>query len=589
MQAEADVTSDTQPPPKTSRQAALALIAAMVVLAAIHIFYTWRAAENVAESMVQALTRTLEFQTDTTFRSIDNLLLEAVDRINPSQWPNPSQLQWLQGRLGGFPEARNLLVVGPDGKTAGPGVSSAGLIGAPLDVSDRQHFRFHRNHPDNKRLIVGDPIVDRLDGRQIIPLSRAMVDDKGRFKGMVSIGIDPNYMVKALESLMIEEAGGISVIRSDGVFLARLPDQYGSFGRTVASSPLFSQYLAKSSSGIARFVSVADGNAKIVAYRALERYPVLVTVGITEKSAYAHFWTETAWTIASFLILAGSLYRLAMLSDLREHSRTTLAARLERQSEALEQEVQERTRHLEEAKAESEQRARQLAISNADLEHFAHVASHDLQEPLRTVTSFVQLLEQRCRDNLDSESRDYIHFAVDGAKRMHALIQDLLAYSRITTLGGALTACDLSQVVAEAMGDLELSIVETKAAITVGPMPVLNCDRGQMTSLFLNLIGNAIKYRKPGSAPVIDITAKMEGNEWVFRVRDEGIGLDIRYKDRIFIIFQRLHGSGAYEGTGIGLAICKRIVERHQGRIWVESEPDKGATFAFTLPAKKGA
>jgi light-regulated signal transduction histidine kinase (bacteriophytochrome) len=286
------------------------------------------------------------------------------------------------------------------------------------------------------------------------------------------------------------------------------------------------------------------------------------------------------------LVLAGALYRLAMLSDLREHSRAVLAARLERQSEALEEEVRDRTQHLEKATQESEQRARQLATSNADLEHFAHVASHDLQEPLRTVTSFVQLLERRCGDSLDAESREYIQFAVDGAKRMHTLIEDLLSYSRITTLGGALTPCDLSHVVSEAMGDLDLVITESKAAITVGTMPVLSCDRAQMSSLFQNLIGNAIKYRKPDSAPTIHISTKLEGPEWVFRIRDNGIGIDPRYKDRIFIIFQRLHGQETYEGTGIGLAICKRIVERHQGRIWVESEPGKGATFAFTLPAK---
>jgi light-regulated signal transduction histidine kinase (bacteriophytochrome) len=329
---------------------------------------------------------------------------------------------------------------------------------------------------------------------------------------------------------------------------------------------------------------VADGNAKIVAYRTLERYPVVVTVGITEKTAYASFWNETAWTIICVLILTAALFRLAMLADQRDHSRAILAARLERQSEALEEEVRDRTRHLEKATAESQQRARQLAISNADLEHFAHVASHDLQEPLRTVTSFVQLLEQRCRDSLDTESREYIRFAVDGAKRMHSLIQDLLSYSRITTLGGPLTACDLSHVVSEALGCLELAIAESKAVVTVGTMPVLNCDRAQMISLFQNLIGNAIKYRKPDTAPIIDISAKMDGAEWVFRISDNGIGLDPRYKDRIFIIFQRLHGAGTYEGTGIGLAICKRIIERHQGRIWVESEPGKGASFVFALP-----
>ena len=585
-QADKNVTSDAPPVPATSRKAAVALIAAMLVLAAWHAVYTWQAATTAADSMVMALTRTMEYQTDSTLRSVDTLLLDAVERIDPATWPNPQQMQWLSARLTGFPETRNLLVVGPDGKTAGPGLSAAGPVGTPLDVSDLQHFRFHRDHPDDNRMVIGDPIVDRLDGRQIIPLSRVVTDSKGHFKGMISVGIDPTFLVRALESLMIEDAGGISIIRDDGIFLVRLPDQYGSFGRSVAASPLFRQFIPRAATGIARFVSVADGHAKIVGYRTLAHYPVVVTVGITEKTAFASFWNEMIWLGLAVLILSGSLYRLAALSDRREQSRTILAARLERQSLALERQVEERTHHLEVARAESEQRTRQLAASNADLEHFAYVASHDLQEPLRTVTSFVQLLEHRYKDSLDAEARDYIHFAVDGAKRMHELILNLLAYSRISTQGNAFSVCDLSQVVTEATGDLALAIADTKATITVGTMPVLECDRNQIVSLFQNLIGNALKYCKPDVAPVITINAKMDGAEWVFSVRDNGIGIDPQYKDRIFIIFQRLHAPGTYEGTGIGLAICKRIVERHGGRIWVESEPGQGAIFLFTLPTR---
>ncbi|MDO8606334.1 MAG: ATP-binding protein [Phaeospirillum sp.] len=577
--------SDSLPPPSSSRKAALALMAAMLALSVWHGFNTRKIADKTAEAMVLALTRTMEYQIDASFHGIDTLLQEAVQRIDAAEWPNPPQLQWLQTRLADFPEARNLLVVGPDGKSAGPGISAIGMIGPSLDVSDRQHFRFHREHPNSNRLIIGDPIVDRLDGRQIIPLSRALVDSTGRFKGMVAVGIDPTFMIKAMESLQIEDAGGISVIRDDGVFLARLPDQYGSFGRSVATSPLFQHFLPRSPFGIARFVSVADGNDKVVGYRTLERYPVVVTVGMTGKTALAPFWNEVIWIGITVFVLSLALYRLAALSDLREHSRAILAARLEKQSQALELQVAERTRNLEMAKSESEHRARQLAASNADLEHFAYVASHDLQEPLRTVTSFVQLLKHRYENSLDAEARDYIGFAVNGAKRMHNLILDLLAYSRVSTQGGAFTTCDLSHAMAEATGDLELAIAETGAVVTVGAMPVLECDQSQMVSLFENLIGNSIKYRQPGVPPVISVETRQEGGEWIFCVRDNGIGIDPQYQDRIFIIFQRLHIPGAFDGTGIGLAICKRIVERHGGRIWMESEPGKGAAFFFTLPS----
>jgi hypothetical protein len=330
-------------------------------LAIWHSWIGWKSSDLAAESLTSTLTKTLEFQTDTTFRAIDNLLLEASQRIDPDHWPDPVLVQWFQSRLVAFPEARNLIVATHTGQSAGPGLSSSGMVGQSINVSDRQHFRMHRAGQDLGSMLIGDPIIDRLDGRQIIPLSRAVTDAQGKFKGMVAVGIDPQFLVKALESLLIENAGGISIIRRDGIFLARLPDQYGSFGRSVAASDLFTKFLANSSSGIARFVSVADGNAKIVAYRNLERYPLVATVGITEKTAFSRFWVETTWLAITVIILAGALYWFAASSDRREHYRSLLATRLEEQSTALERQVAQRTSHLVELQAESEKKARQLA------------------------------------------------------------------------------------------------------------------------------------------------------------------------------------------------------------------------------------
>lgn len=555
----------------------------MLALAIWHSWIGWKSSDLAAESLTSTLTKTLEFQTDTTFRAIDNLLLEASQRIDPDHWPDPVLVQWFQSRLVAFPEARNLIVATHTGQSAGPGLSSSGMVGQSINVSDRQHFRMHRAGQDLGAMLIGDPIIDRLDGRQIIPLSRAVMDAQGKFKGMVAVGIDPQFLVKALESLLIENAGGISIIRRDGIFLARLPDQYGSFGRSVAASDLFTKFLANSSSGIARFVSVADGNAKIVAYRTLERYPLVATVGITEKTAFSRFWVETTWLAITVIILAGALYWFAASSDRREHYRSLLATRLEEQSTALERQVAQRTSHLVELQAESEKKARQLAASNADLEQFAYIASHDLQEPLRTVTSFVQLLQHRYEGKLDTDANEYIAYAVDGAKRMHELILDLLSYSRVSTQGDDFISCDLNRIVAEAQANLEVSISESAALIEVGPLPTVDGDHRQLVSLFQNLISNAIKYRKVNLAPKLRIQAIPDGKEWMFQVSDNGIGIEPEYRERIFVIFQRLHAAGTYEGTGIGLAICKRIVDRHGGRIWVESETGKGSTFNFTL------
>ncbi len=229
--------------------------------------------------------------------------------------------------------------------------------------------------------------------------------------------------------------------------------------------------------------------------------------------------------------------------------------------------------------------AEELARSNRELEQFAYVASHDLQEPLRMVSGFLNLLRERYEDRLDEKARQYIGFAVEGSGRMSSLIKDLLAYSRVTVSKRELSEVDLSAVLSEAKANLLTAIGESGAEISADPLPTLTADARQMAQLFQNLIGNALKFRVEGRRPEIQITARREGGDWVFGVKDNGIGIAADQHDKIFVIFQRLHGREKYPGTGIGLAICKKIVEGHGGRIWVESEPDKGSTFFFTLPA----
>ena len=224
-----------------------------------------------------------------------------------------------------------------------------------------------------------------------------------------------------------------------------------------------------------------------------------------------------------------------------------------------------------------------LKRSNQELEQFAYVASHDLQEPLRAVTSYTQLLAQRYQGNLDEKADKYINYIVDGATRMQQLINDLLAYSRLGTQGKKFELADCNAAVQQSLRNLQIAIAEKKAVITCDEMPTVMADESQLVQLFQNLIANSIKFCRQ-DIPLIDIAARRRENEWLFYVRDNGIGIDPEYADRIFIIFGRLHGRREYPGTGIGLAMCKRIVERHGGRIWVESQEGKGATFYFTIP-----
>ncbi|MEE8359163.1 MAG: ATP-binding protein [Candidatus Hydrothermarchaeales archaeon] len=225
----------------------------------------------------------------------------------------------------------------------------------------------------------------------------------------------------------------------------------------------------------------------------------------------------------------------------------------------------------------------ELERSNKELEQFAYIASHDLQEPLRMVASYVQLIERKYKDKLDKDAEDFIAFAVDGATRMREMINDLLAYSRVGTKGKPFMMINSTTVLDHAISNLKAAIEENSAVITYDPLPTIMVDDLQLIQLFQNLIANAIKFRGD-DPPNVHISANLKDEEWVFSVRDTGIGINPEYAERIFVIFQRLHGRGEYPGTGIGLAVCKRIVERHGGSIWIESEPEKGSTFYFTIP-----
>lgn len=249
----------------------------------------------------------------------------------------------------------------------------------------------------------------------------------------------------------------------------------------------------------------------------------------------------------------------------------------------LEIRVQERTQQLYAANFTLEQLNAELQRSNQELEQFAYVASHDLQEPLRAVAGYTQLLADEYQNSLDKTAQEYITYIIDGAARMSQLIQDLLAYSRVNTKGKPFIPTDCNSVLPQVLGNLQVLIAENNATITYDSLPTVIADKTQLVQLFQNLISNAIKFRRE-ELPQIQITAELEDKAWLFSVTDNGIGIKSQYIERIFQIFQRLHTRREVSGTGIGLAICKKIVERHHGHIWAESEPGIGTTFYFTIP-----
>ncbi|WP_204152211.1 PAS domain S-box protein [Leptolyngbya sp. CCY15150] len=300
-----------------------------------------------------------------------------------------------------------------------------------------------------------------------------------------------------------------------------------------------------------------------------QRFPVIVTPTILY---------DEQGTITNYMALIKDISHIKLVQE-----------ELRRSRDELELRVQQRTMELADVNAylqtqimERENLTQQLLHSNQELEQFAYIASHDLQEPLRAITSYTQLLAQRYEEQLDERADKYIHYIVDGASYMQQLIQDLLSYSRVGRGELTLEQLDLNQVLQQVEKNLDAAIAEAEARLHYDPLPTITADLNQLTRLLQNLVSNAIKYRSDRS-PEITITVEDLGDYWLFTLQDNGIGIDPQYADRIFIIFQRLHTRRQYSGTGIGLAICKKIVERHHGTIGVQSQPGQGSTFRFTI------
>jgi signal transduction histidine kinase len=389
----------------------------------------------------------------------------------------------------------------------------------------------------------------------------------------------------------------------DGLYLMPLRfDPLAALNRSVSRNDSTSPIIRALSGTVGVFTDTVDyrGVPVLVATEYVATADWGLTVKIDREEAFAPVVQLQGFLI---VVIATASIAVVMVSLLLGRSitrpilRLTEAASRLRNEEAsaradvltndeigsLAETFNEMARHLADARTHLETKIIELARSNTDLSQFAYVASHDLQEPLRMVTSYVQLLERRYKGRLDRDADEFIAYAVEGATRMQTLINDLLSFSRVGTQGKKPEPTEAGAVLDQALRNLRASIEEARAVITSDPLPVILADRTQLLQLFQNLLSNAIKFRGR-DPPRIHVGASRQAREWVFSVRDNGIGIDPKFHERIFVIFQRLHARTEYPGTGVGLAVCKKIVDRHGGRIWVESAVGNGSTFFFTMP-----
>jgi signal transduction histidine kinase len=553
--------------------AVLLLNGSLMLWAGYSIFDSKQVYEEKARSATQNLARLLDQSVSASVSKIDLTLLSAVDELEQQlrerghldAWISNTFLLTHQKRLA---ELSSLRVADATGLVIlGDGVAGS----ANASWADRDFFSALRDQT-NLGMVVTNPISGRVNNIWIISFVRRYNRPDGSFAGVVSAAMPVAYLGTLLSAMDVGPKG-IALLRDANLgMIVRHPAPDVPSGAVGAKG--FSKELGDGIASGAREFSIhskgtADGVERTNSYRKMTSVPFHIVVG-QGSDDYLASWVggvqRTIGSVAFFLLVTSTfawlLWRSQVKRQQADADREQLLSRLQHQTLVLER-------------------------SNAELEQFAYVASHDLRQPLRMINSYMQLLERALTNKLDDKTRDMMHFATDGAKRMDQMLVSLLEYSRVGRKGEPLKLLASRAAVDEALHFLAPAIQETQATVRVsGEWPQIVASPDEFTRLWQNLIGNAIKYRSAERAPEIDITVTPEAQGWRFCVADNGIGIDPAQFERLFKVFQRLHTRDQYEGSGIGLAVARKIVERHGGRIWVESAgTGLGCRFCFLLPA----
>jgi len=436
-----------------------------------------------------------------------------------------------------------------------------------MDLSDREHFRVHR-HGTADQLFVSKPVLGRASGKWSIQLTRRLDDRAGNFAGVLVISLDPNYLGEFYNAIDIGTDGAIALVGTDGI--ARVASHGGGkyLGQSLEGGLLRDAVLnrqALSLEGHGPF----DGRERLISVRPLSTLPLSVVVGRSKQDVLTSFESSMTW----HLVIGGAV-TIALTAALM------VLYRMVRTQEAIAADLAVKKSELLASRA-------RLRRYVADLERIAEVAAHDLQEPLRRVVAYAQLLSSHASSALDDEGRGYMAHVVDGAQRMRKLVKDLESFVAVDQIPDVEAEVSSSVAVTSALDRLGETIHASNASIVVEPLPQVMVDEKALVEIFTQLLDNAIRYAAPGRRPVVRVSARIDGDSHVFSVSDNGVGIEARDRFKLFEIFHRLNGiQGSEGGTGIGLAIVRRMVEHMGGRVWVQSNPGDGSTFSFSLPTR---
>lgn len=435
-----------------------------------------------------------------------------------------------------------------------------------MDLSDREHFRVHKVARKDE-LFISKPVLGRASGKWSIQLTRRLEDGQGNFAGVLVISLDPNYLGEIYGSVDVGENGAIAVIGTDGVVRVASHGGGGFLGQSLQGGAIL-ETVRRQEAATLESHGPLDDTDRIISLRPLPNLPLSVLVGRAKAEAMAVYDRSVSWHL-----LIGAAVTLALGAAL------VALYRMVRAQEAI-------AADLAVKKAELLASRVRLRRYVADLERIAEVAAHDLQEPLRRVVAYAQLLSSHVASALDDEGRGYVAHVVDGAQRMRKLVKDLEAFVAVDQIPDCDGEVAVSTAVSTAMDRLADQIRSAGATIVVDPLPSALVDERALAEIFTQLLDNSIRYRCASRKPLIHVSAHSEGDYLVFSVRDNGAGIDPRDRIRLFEIFHRLEGIDG-GGTGIGLAIVRRMVEHMGGKVWVESTLGEGSSFSFSLPRRK--
>ncbi|HTH18226.1 MAG TPA: ATP-binding protein, partial [Magnetospirillum sp.] len=451
-----------------------------------------------------------------------------------------------------------LAVIGADGLLKDSSVPGF----TPLDLSDREHFRIHRSTP-NAGLFISKPVLGRASGKWSIQLTRRLDNPDGSFAGVLVLSLDPKYLSDFYGSIDVGARGVILLVGRDGIVRAASD---ASVGRELPAGQADALFAA--GAGSQRTAGPLDVEPRIASFRALGDLPLAVWVGRSQHEVLAgHVDTVRGYVLVGVAVTIVLGTALLMLYALVRRQEAT-------------------ARDLSVKKAELVASRARLRRYVVDLERIAEVAAHDMQEPLRRVVAYAQLLSNHAQNALDAESRDYVAHVVSGAQRMRKLVQDLEAFVAVDHLPEVERTVSASAAASAATEILAEHVRTSGATVLIDALPEVAADEKSLTEIFTQLVDNAIRYRAPERKPLVHVTAQRQEGFAVFSVRDNGQGIEDSHLPRLFEIFHRLHAVDGRIGAGIGLAIVRRMVERLGGRVWVESEAGSGSSFHFTLPLR---